>query len=689
MSSLPIQNPATSLPIMPVDGAFDPCPDIPAELKRLDRWGVYKLVWNEDKQKYDKPPYNARTHRKRNPKERADRCDYRTACLALAADPEYSGLGYGIDKVDGLTFVDFDHVVDKDTGVIEPRVQKILDETQSFAEFSVSGTGIHVIARYQIPVDPTKPDVQGMKVGNAEMYSGKHYFALTGKRVPGTPATIETRDLSGLYALIKGGAFLKRAKETKSTETTSAESALKKESVQIKYTGTLIGGTKLDVLMHGEITSSKPFVVAYMGASVEYTSQSEADLALCTLLAIEFERDSEKIDEEFRKSVLFRDKWERADYRNKTIATACVSAAEALAKDEPGSDMGSHERAEGAKSAKSTKSTKSTEPFVYVDGNAFMAEKIPPRKVFLRAISSKEAVFFEQSINQIFAWRGLGKTCLGFGLAKALATGEGFLDWESPEGERRRVLYFEGELPQTQVQERWRQIIGTTPQGYATLITLDKQPDHVFPSFASQTGMDRVEATLAKMEADGLKPDVIFFDSISTLFNIQANEEENWIRIQSWFISLRSRGYCIFFMPHAGKSGLSRSHSKSEDMLDVSIKLGFPKEQELGCVHAVLHYDKARSGLSAADAEIKMRRSHSPDCACQHKMVVGCPGNSVVWEHREVGRNRDAAFAMFEAGASVSDVALALKAPRGTVGDWRRFWGKRREKAEKEEKAVL
>ncbi|MGB2889487.1 MAG: hypothetical protein WBC04_17470 [Candidatus Acidiferrales bacterium] len=59
------------------------------------------------------------------------------------------------------------------------------------------------------------------------------------------------------------------------------------------------------------------------------------------------------------------------------------------------------------------------------------------------------------------------------------------------------------------------------------------------------------------------------------------------------------------------------------------------------------------------------------------------------WEYGEVGRNRDAAFAMFEAGASVSDVALALKAPRGTVGDWRRLWGRRGEKAEKEEKALL
>jgi putative DNA primase/helicase len=56
-----------------------------------------------------------------------------------------------------------------------------------------------------------------------------------------------------------------------------------------------------------------------------YPSQSEADLALCTLLAYKHNGDEEKIDQEFRESGLYRDKWERDGYRESTIKKAIES----------------------------------------------------------------------------------------------------------------------------------------------------------------------------------------------------------------------------------------------------------------------------------------------------------------------------------------------------------------------------
>jgi hypothetical protein len=52
-----------------------------------------------------------------------------------------------------------------------------------------------------------------------------------------------------------------------------------------------------------------------------YPSPSEADLALCSYLAQEFS-DAADIDVAFRKSGLMREKWERSDYREHTIAKA-------------------------------------------------------------------------------------------------------------------------------------------------------------------------------------------------------------------------------------------------------------------------------------------------------------------------------------------------------------------------------
>jgi hypothetical protein len=313
-------------------------------------------------------------------------------------------------------------------------------------------------------------------------------------------------------------------------------------------------------------------------------------------------------------------------------------------------------------------------PFVMVDGDSFMLEKIPPRKVLCRTRDKKEAVFYAKSINQIFAWRGNGKTCLGLCLTWAFATGGSFLNYEVPEAAN--VLYIEGELPEEQMQERWKQIIGKT-NGRARLVTLDKQPEHMYDSFATEKGMARCEATLKQCADEGFKVDVLFLDSMSTLFNIAANDEENWIRIQAWFISLRSRGICVFFFHHAGKSGMSRSHSKSEDMLDISIKLDNPTEREEGCLHALLHYDKARQGLSEPDAEIKMKSVHTKDCACKRGagVVLGCRGDKVEWHYEHSQDVKKAqAFEMWAEGCSVRTAARDLEIPQGTAARWHKEW---------------
>ena len=58
----------------------------------------------------------------------------------------------------------------------------------------------------------------------------------------------------------------------------------------------------------------------------EYPSQSEADLALCSILAFWTGRDAERMDQLFRRSGLFRPKWDEhrgsRTYGETTIATA-------------------------------------------------------------------------------------------------------------------------------------------------------------------------------------------------------------------------------------------------------------------------------------------------------------------------------------------------------------------------------
>jgi len=284
-------------------------------------------------------------------------------------------------------------------------------------------------------------------------------------------------------------------------------------------------------------------------------------------------------------------------------------------------------------------------------------------------------VIYEQSINQVFAWRGAGKTCLGLGFVRCLATGEPFLNFKSS-GDLIPVLYVEGELPDSQFQERWRSIVGDT-RGIAYMASIDKQAGHHYVSMATTDGMQKVENTLAELATKGVFIKVLMLDNISTLFNVKANEEEVWIPIQSWFTSLRSRGITVFFFHHAGKGGLSRSHSKSEDMLDVSIKLEEPEEPEVGHLHSLMTFDKARAGLSEKPAEIKLHRTHSPKCSCGgNQSIFFCPGDGVRWEHVPKVSKRDQAFQMFNEGKSIMEAAIALDAPEGTVRTWRTKWAK-------------
>jgi putative DNA primase/helicase len=109
----------------------------------------------------------------------------------------YPGLGFEFVKEQELTGIDLDKcVID---GEISDFAQGILNRLNSYAEYSPSGTGIHIWVRGSIPANLKASDGPAI-----EMYDRARYFTVTGKRVSGTPETIEDRqeELTKLYAEI-------------------------------------------------------------------------------------------------------------------------------------------------------------------------------------------------------------------------------------------------------------------------------------------------------------------------------------------------------------------------------------------------------------------------------------------------------------------------------------------------------
>lgn len=64
------------------------------------------------------------------------------------------------------------------------------------------------------------------------------------------------------------------------------------------------------------------FKSLWSGNYGNYKSKSEADQALCNILAFYCGNDFNRIDSLFRRSGLYREKWDRVDYKNRTINKA-------------------------------------------------------------------------------------------------------------------------------------------------------------------------------------------------------------------------------------------------------------------------------------------------------------------------------------------------------------------------------
>jgi len=137
--------------------------NIPDELKELDQWVVYNST---------KFPINVRTGKKAevdNPNTWASFEEAREAVLS----GKYKGVGFVLTEDDPYVIIDLDHVIDPDTGEIQPWAQTIIDRMHSYTEVSQSGTGIHIIVRAKKPGGKCKH-------GNVEIYDHKRYFGLTG-----------------------------------------------------------------------------------------------------------------------------------------------------------------------------------------------------------------------------------------------------------------------------------------------------------------------------------------------------------------------------------------------------------------------------------------------------------------------------------------------------------------------------
>ena len=141
---------------------------IPFELRKLKQWGIAKAIWNPERGKYEKFPFQVSgiPAKSNDPGTWTYFHNVRNAeCLSFFFNFDYTGM-------------DFDKVIHD--GKIEDWVlNDFIKPIRSYTEISVSETGIHVIVRGR------KPRGLGAKLQlkdghSIEIYDSGRFFLLTG-----------------------------------------------------------------------------------------------------------------------------------------------------------------------------------------------------------------------------------------------------------------------------------------------------------------------------------------------------------------------------------------------------------------------------------------------------------------------------------------------------------------------------
>ncbi len=281
---------ATTLPI-PEASAF------PEALTRTPQWVGW--TWGTRDGTRTKIPKNAHTGRNGHPVKSASTTDPSTwADFATAhACALRHGYGLGFMLTPPFVGVDLDHCRDAVTGELSTLGVTVLAALDTYAEVSISGTGIKAIAYGE------KPGGRCRKNGLAlEIYSKERLFALTGQRLDGFPLAInDCQDaINHIYTATFG----------------------QQPPAPAPHAPTIVTSDDDRTVIDWLSTYNPKFPALWAGDISAYNNDaSAADQALCNLLAFRT-GDEERVDRLFRQSRLYRPKWERADYRRPTIAKA-------------------------------------------------------------------------------------------------------------------------------------------------------------------------------------------------------------------------------------------------------------------------------------------------------------------------------------------------------------------------------
>ena len=219
----------------------------------------------------------------------------------LTSGDTFDGIGFVVTENDPFVGFDFDHVFDRH-GALDATVKRYLERLNTYAEVSPSGHGIRVFVRGKLPPE-------GRKFGDIECYESGRYLTLTGDKLPDAPAGYP-RLSGGDRERTRGNLCRARCQTHIEAEAVTAPISASDEEQLERARRSRNGAAFISLYDAGDWQSQG------------FSSQSEADLTLCSMLRFWLGADATRIDAVFRRSRLYRNKWDLGDYAARTIDKA-------------------------------------------------------------------------------------------------------------------------------------------------------------------------------------------------------------------------------------------------------------------------------------------------------------------------------------------------------------------------------
>lgn len=267
---------------------------IPNDLKEIDQWVVYKLIWDETKKKHGKPPYSLDGKNKQG-----FNVHYTfEQVMAAVKSGVVDGVGFAITPNDRFICIDLDG---DNLDEIPKGIRSITEH--SYAEISPSGNGLHVWFKGDKPSGAggkqnRYTDKENYKI---ECFYDTGYLTMTGNAVNELPVEENQMILDYIYDSTNHGS---EEKETPLPVDIPIPVDEKEDAVVIAAMfNSKNSGEKIKALLNGD-------------TSLHNGDSSAADIALCNYLAIHTKCNATQIDRIFRASELMRDKWDVKHHSN-------------------------------------------------------------------------------------------------------------------------------------------------------------------------------------------------------------------------------------------------------------------------------------------------------------------------------------------------------------------------------------